>query len=60
MAANADKFIEEPKTITAALRLQAMMLAKMNEERAELCGRGQEGLKTIFDMNAQLLMRIAE
>lgn len=60
MAANADKFIEEPKTITAALRLQALLLAQMNQERAELCGRGQEGLKTMFDMNAQLLTRIAE
>lgn len=60
MAANSDTFVEVPKIISASLRLQALMLAKMNEERAQLCGNGQEGLRAIFDMNAKLLMRIAE
>lgn len=60
MGANEDKFLEQPKFISAADRLQALMLAQMNEEKADLCAKGQEPLRVFFEMNAKFLKRIAE
>lgn len=60
MAANADKFAEEPKTITASERWQALVLAKMSEERAEACSKEQPALRGFLEMTARFLMRIAE
>lgn len=60
MAANADKFTEEPKTISAALRLQALILATMNEERAEICGPDQPALRLFLEQNAKVLKEIAK
>ncbi|MBX6381474.1 MAG: hypothetical protein IRZ07_00665 [Microbispora sp.] len=59
-AANDDKFVDAPKTITASDRWQALVLAKMNEERAELCAKDQGPLRVLFEMNAKFLMRVAE
>ena len=59
-AANSDKFVEEPKTISAELRLQALILSTMNRERAEACGPHQPGLRTFLEQNANLLMEIAK
>lgn len=60
MAANEDKFLEQPKFISAADRLQALMLAQMNEERAGLCSKDQGPLRAFLEMNAKFLKRIAE
>ncbi len=49
----------EPKQLSPHDRLEALLLAEMNEERAQLCRKGQEGLRTIFEMNAKLLRRLA-
>lgn len=60
MAANADKF-DGDKTITADLRLQAVLMAEHNRsvivEFPEIL---PPGAKTLLERNAQLLMRIAE
>lgn len=60
MAANVDTFIEEPKTISASDRLQALVLAQMNDERAELCSKDQSPLRVFFEMNSKFLMSIAK
>jgi hypothetical protein len=60
MAANADKFTEEPKTISADLRLQALILATMNQERAEACSPQQPALRRFLEQNAKVLMEIAK
>jgi hypothetical protein len=57
MAANSDKFEQQPKTISADQRWQSLLLATMNQERAELCSQGP--LRTFFEMNAKFLMEIA-
>lgn len=49
----------EPKVLTPHDRLEALLLATINDERAQLCAKGQEGLRTIFEMNAKLLRRLA-
>jgi hypothetical protein len=58
-AANSDKFVDEPKTISAELRLQALIQATMNQERAEACSPQQPGLRMFLEQNAKLLMEIA-
>lgn len=60
MAANSDQFVEKPKFISVATRMQALMLAQMNDEKAELCGKGQEPLRAFFEMNSKFLMEIAK
>lgn len=60
MAANSDQFVEEPKFISVADRMQALMLAQMNDEKADLCTKGQEGLRAFFEMNSKFLMEIAK
>lgn len=59
MAANADTFVQEPKTISAELRLQALILSTMNQERAEVCGPAQQPLRVLLEQNAKVLMEIA-
>lgn len=59
MSANADTFAEEPKTISADLRLQALILATMNQERAEACSPEQLALRRFLEQNAKLFMEIA-
>lgn len=60
MAANADKFTGS-KTITARDRMEALLMAERNRsvviEFPELL---PPGAKTLLELNAQLLMRIAE
>ena len=60
MAANDDKFLEQPKFISAADRLQALVLATMNEEKAEACSPEQQPLRVFLEMNAKFLKRVAE
>lgn len=59
-AANSDKFEEQPKTISASLRWQALVLAQMNQERAEACGPHQIPLRKFFEQNVAFLMEIAK
>ncbi len=59
MAANADTFVQEPKTISAELRFQALILATMNEERAEVCSTQQQPLRVLLEQNVKLLKEIA-
>lgn len=59
-AANSDKFDEPPKTISASLRWQALVLAQMNQERAEACGPHQAPLRVFLEQNVALLMEIAK
>lgn len=59
-AANSDKFIEEPKTISAELRLQALIQSTMNSSRVEEFPNMDPGVRTLLQRNAALFMRIAE
>lgn len=59
MAANSDKFEEQPKTISASDRWQALVLATMNDERAEVCSPDQAALRAFFEMNSKFLKEIA-
>lgn len=60
-AANDDKFRDEPKTITAKIRLEALLMAQRNRSAIEECPKIlPPGAKTLLELNAQLLMRIAE
>jgi hypothetical protein len=59
MAANDDTFREEPKTITAKDRMEALLMATMNEENASLCAPDQPALRKVFEMNAALFRRLA-
>jgi hypothetical protein len=47
------------KCIDAAKRLECLLMAESNEERAELCAPDQQALKTLFEMNARLFKEIA-
>lgn len=47
------------KPLTAEERLECLLLAKMNEERAELCTADQPGIRRFFEMNAKLLHKVA-
>jgi hypothetical protein len=47
------------KRIDAAKRLECLLMAELNEERAELCAPDQQALKTLFEMNARLFKEIA-
>lgn len=60
MAANSDKFEEQPKTISADVRLQALLQSTMNQERAQACGPHQAALRTFLEQNAALFMEIAK
>lgn len=60
MAANSDKFEETPKTISAQTRWQALVLATMNDERAEACSPQQAPLRTFLEMNSKFLKEIAK
>jgi hypothetical protein len=48
-----------PKLITPRERFEALMLAKLNEEKAALCGPEQGPLRAIFELNSKFLSRIA-
>lgn len=60
MAANADKFVEEPKTISASLRLQALLQAAANSSRVEEFPNLEPGIRTLLENNAALFTRLAE
>jgi hypothetical protein len=60
MAANADKF-DGDKSITAAQRLEAVFMAAHNRSVIVECPEIlPPGAKQLLELNAQLLMRIAE
>jgi len=59
MAANDDTFREEPKTITAKDRMEALLMAAVNDERAVLCDPNQPAVRKVFEMNAALFRRLA-
>lgn len=59
MAANADKF-DGTKTITARERTEALFQAVRNRSVIVEFPHLQPGVKALLDVNAQLLMRIAE
>lgn len=59
-AANTDHFTGD-KTITARDRLEAQLMAQRNRSAIEECPEIlPPGAKTLLELNAQLLMRIAE
>ena len=59
MAANADTF-DGDKTITARDRLEAVLMAERNRSAIVECPEIlPPGAKTLLELNAQLLMRIA-
>jgi len=60
MAANSDTFVEEPKTISASLRLQALFQAAANSSRIAEFPDLEPGIRTLLEQNAALFMRIAE
>jgi hypothetical protein len=41
-------------------RLQALLLAQMNEEKAELCTKAQAGIREFLLMNAKFLHEVAK
>lgn len=47
----------DPKTVTTAERMQALLLASMNDDYASL--RDPDSLKTLLQMNAHFLRSIA-
>lgn len=49
----------DPRELTSAERMQAQLLAEMNDDRASLCTKDQPALKTFFQMNAAFLRAIA-
>lgn len=60
MAANADTF-DGDKTITAAQRLEALFMAEHNRSVIAECPEIlPPGAKQLLELNAKLLMRIAE
>jgi hypothetical protein len=46
--------------LSAGDRLQALLLAQMNEEKASYCGKGQEGIKAFLLENAKFLHEVAK
>lgn len=53
--------IDDARKAKASFQLQALVLAKMNEERAEYCVPGiQDALKSFFLMNAKFLHEVAK
>jgi hypothetical protein len=48
------------RILTAQMRMQALILATMNRERAEMCSPDQRALKEFFHMNAKLLAEVAK
>ena len=45
--------------ITAREQLECLMLAQMNQEKAQLCTKDQAALAAFFLVNAQMLMKVA-
>lgn len=58
-AANTDKFVEEPKTISAEERLQALLMAVRNRSVIVEFPNLDPGVHTLLEINAKLLERIA-
>lgn len=47
------------KRIDAAKRLECLLMAESNEDRAQLCTPDQQALRKFLEMNAQLFKDIA-
>jgi hypothetical protein len=47
------------KQLTAEERLECLLMAKMNEEKCDLCREDQPALKAFFMANARLLLKVA-
>lgn len=47
------------KVLTPHDRLEALLAAEMNEERAEMCKPKDKGLRAVLEMNTKLLRRLA-
>lgn len=47
------------RLLTPVERTQCLLLATMNDERAELCTKDQPALRKFFEMNAALLKSLA-
>ena len=58
MAANNDTFTDD-KILTAKDRMEALLMAAVNDDRAALCSREQPALRKVFEMNAELFRRLA-
>lgn len=51
--------VDTDKVISPALRMQALLQATMNDEKAELCSADQPALRKFFEINAALFREIA-
>jgi hypothetical protein len=49
-----------PRVVSVEERTQALLLACMNDERAQLCSKDQPALRAFFEMNAQFLRSLAQ
>lgn len=49
-----------PPALTPKDQLEALVLAKMNQERAELCQSSQPGVAALLYMNSKFLLDIAQ
>lgn len=48
------------RQLTADERMQCLLLAAMNDDRASLCAKRQEALRALFEMNANFLRSLAQ
>jgi len=60
MSDNAVAMRKPDKRISAELRLQCLLQAAANDERAQLCMRDLPALKVFFEINAKLLREVAK
>jgi hypothetical protein len=51
--------IASRRVLTPKERLEALLAARMNDERAQACSAQQPALKAMFEMNAELFRRFA-
>jgi len=60
MTATVTPITAKAKREAASIRMQALLLAQMNEEKAGYCDKQQPGLREFLLMNAALLRKVAE
>lgn len=59
MSASISAIAPSGRPLSASERMECLLLAKMNEEKAELCTKDQPGIRAFFEMNAKLLHKVA-
>jgi hypothetical protein len=59
MTATVTRLDEHRAALSARDKLQCLVLAQMNEEKADYCTEQQTALKAFFLMNAAMLRKVA-